>query len=112
MNALWHGAFARSPVLPGEDPAAFSRFLRGLRRHHRPASPEEDTLVGHLARAAWRLRHLPNPFDPALLEDAQGHQALASLLRCQLTLEHVFHQALQELDRLRLERISLTAQGG
>jgi hypothetical protein len=104
MNALWHGAYAQSPVLPGEDPAAFSLLLVDLRRQYQPVSPEEDALVGHLARAAWRLRHLPDPFASAWRKDSQGRDALAKLLRCQITLEHVLHRAIHQLGQLRLER--------
>jgi hypothetical protein len=148
MNALWHGAFADSPVLPGEDPAAFSQLLDDLRRHYQPASPAEEALVSHLARVAWRLPHLaametrvllahlhrrssgvsfvravkklglkatklalqnndlPDPLAAAWLEDAQGRNALGSLLRCQNALERSYYRALHELEYLRAQRLS------
>lgn len=58
LNALWHGAFAKEPLLPGEDPAVFSQVHRDFHRLYKPTSPEEEFLVSRIILAAWRLhRH-------------------------------------------------------
>ena len=58
LNALWHGAFAKEALLPGEDPALFAEVQRDFRRLYKPTSPEEEFLVGRIIYAAWRLQRL------------------------------------------------------
>jgi hypothetical protein len=58
LNALWHGAFAKEPLLPGEDPAVFSEAHRDFHRLYKPASPEAEFLVNRMILAAWRLHRL------------------------------------------------------
>ena len=55
LNALWHGAFAKEALLPGEDPALFAEVQRDFRRLYKPTDPEEEFLVGRIIYAAWRL---------------------------------------------------------
>jgi hypothetical protein len=59
LNALTHGALARTPVIPGvEDEAASTRHLDGFRQSLAPANPFEDFLVERIANTAWRLKRL------------------------------------------------------
>jgi hypothetical protein len=56
LNALWHGAFAKEALLPGEDPALYAEVRRDFRRLYRPTDPEEEFLVNRIIYAAWRLQ--------------------------------------------------------
>jgi hypothetical protein len=58
LNALWHGALAVDPLLPGEDPAAFSQFRERFRRMYQPVSQAEEILVDRIVLACWRLQRL------------------------------------------------------
>ncbi len=58
LNALWHGAFAKEVLLPGEDPAVFLQVQRDFHRQYKPASPEGEFLVNRMILAAWRLQRL------------------------------------------------------
>jgi hypothetical protein len=58
LNALWHGAFAKEVLLPGEDPAVFLQVQGDFYRQYKPASPEGEFLVNRMILAAWRLQRL------------------------------------------------------
>jgi hypothetical protein len=59
LNALSHGALARTPVIPGiEDEADWDQHLAGFHQSLAPATPFEAFLVERIAQTAWRLRRL------------------------------------------------------
>jgi hypothetical protein len=66
LNALWHGAFAKEALLPGEDPALFAEVQRDFRRFYKPTDPEEEFLVSRIIYAAWRLQRLAG-MEPRIL---------------------------------------------
>jgi hypothetical protein len=77
LNALWHGAFAKEPLLPGEDSAVFLEVQRDFQRLHKPASPDEEFLVNRMVLAAWRLHRLA-AMEPRVLcahDEANGGAA-------------------------------------
>ena len=55
FNALKHGLYARTVVLPGEDRAAYDELLTNLRRDLKPVGQLEDGLVARAADLWWRL---------------------------------------------------------
>ena len=57
MNALRHGLYASTLILPGENPADFDRIRGYLQFLHQPEGPYEQDLVKELAILEWkRLR--------------------------------------------------------
>jgi hypothetical protein len=57
-NAISHGVFAQSPVIPGETDHDWRAFLRGFRASLKPRNPYEEELVRQIAEACWKLRRL------------------------------------------------------
>jgi len=58
MNALKHGADAKSPVIPGEDPEQYDRLAAEYRRDIAPGTALESFQVDTLIRADWERRRL------------------------------------------------------
>ena len=76
-NALKHGVFAETIILPGEDPKDFERLHRDLIKEWSPSGPSEHDAVLTLAKLMWRkrrIRHLRQDFS---LKDAQKLSKLA-----------------------------------
>lgn len=75
MNALRHGLYADSDILPGEDASRFDALLDGLVAEFRPRDRDATRLVGHMAAIWWRLERLKG-VEAAFLgvecEDASG----------------------------------------
>ena len=57
-NALQHGAWAQTAVLPGEDPREFDRLHRGLIKEWSPSGPAEGDAIFTLAKCIWRKRRI------------------------------------------------------
>jgi hypothetical protein len=121
LNALKHGADARSPVLPGEDPAALEALTVEYRRHYHPAGPEETFLVETLIQADWNRRRyarieteLANrllaeiepcdfPLGALFAADSPGSRMLDRVIRHREAAERAWFRAYKELQRLQAE---------
>ena len=57
-NALKSGIYAKSRVLPGEDPKALEALTELLYEWWNPATPEQASQVDMLVHAEWTLRRL------------------------------------------------------
>jgi len=55
MNAVKLGLFAKSALLPGEDPKDLARLNRELVAQYRPETPGEHRLLDEIAAITWRL---------------------------------------------------------
>ena len=55
-NAVTHGAYAKSLLLPGEDLADFQSIIATNFQTWKPADPVEELLVTEMAATLWRLR--------------------------------------------------------
>jgi hypothetical protein len=55
FNALRHGLFSQTVVLPGEDGAAYERLLKKLKRDLKPIGTLENELVRRVADTWWRM---------------------------------------------------------
>src|SRR5690348_15849588 len=55
FNALKHGMRAATPVLPGEDPAAFDARLDAWTADLRPRDDVERVLVRRAVQISWQL---------------------------------------------------------
>jgi hypothetical protein len=55
-NALEHGVFSRTTILPGEDPDEFEELYSALIEEWAPAGATEEDAVLSIAKAMWRKR--------------------------------------------------------
>ena len=55
MNALKLGIFARSALLPGEDPKTLARLHREMTAQYQPQSPGESQILDEICAVKWRL---------------------------------------------------------
>jgi hypothetical protein len=55
-NWLQHGLYAKSVVIPGEDPADYERLAADYRLRFEPQTPEEEFHVETLVEACWKRR--------------------------------------------------------
>jgi hypothetical protein len=58
MNAVSHGLRAASPVVPGEDPAAWEAYRDALASDLAPVGVLEADLADRVALLSWRLRRV------------------------------------------------------
>ena len=58
LNAMTHGIYARTPVLPGEDENAYREMEKSLQEFFDPVGPVEHMLVRQSAAEAWRLARI------------------------------------------------------
>jgi hypothetical protein len=56
QNAITHGFFAKSVVIPREDPAAFQQLRQTYLRRFAPTNADELALVEEMVAAQWRGR--------------------------------------------------------
>ena len=131
FNGLTHGLTAETLVLTGESQADFESLLASFEAEHDPATPTEVALVSQLTMAAWRLRRgfhaeasyltkrILDTRDSANRDytnlDASDHIAIAmdrsaqtlnNFSRYESRLERSFYRALNELQRLRKQRLA------
>jgi hypothetical protein len=57
-NALKHGVFANTAILPGEDPREFEQLHSALIEEWAPVGPTEDDAVLSIAKGVWRKRRV------------------------------------------------------
>jgi hypothetical protein len=117
QNATAHGlSSTRFALLPFEDAAEFQTLLNGLEGEHQPATPTESFLVLELARSEWKIRRV-NAIEAEILSgegagdwaavaarftaDASAEQALLKLNRYEQSARRAWHQALNQLLKLR-----------
>jgi hypothetical protein len=74
QNALKHGLSAKTPLLPGEDPAVFAAFFEGLIEDLAPQGAIEAYQVQRAAEIAWRLQRVPH-FEAGLMTYVASHEA-------------------------------------
>jgi hypothetical protein len=58
FNAVTHGIYARTSVLPGEDENAYREMEKSLQEFFKPVGPVEHMLVRQSAVEAWRLARI------------------------------------------------------
>jgi hypothetical protein len=125
-NALKTGLYAKSIVIPGEDPAELQTLTTQYLNTYRPTSPDERALIDTLIANEWLLRRLrrceaqlwtrsiegdeerngtPDPY--ALASAFCWYDARLALLQRRLSAaERSYHRALTDLQRLQQARRS------
>ncbi|MGA2134047.1 MAG: hypothetical protein ABSH50_17275 [Bryobacteraceae bacterium] len=58
LNALRHGFYSSTVILPGENPAEFDKMLHQLRTTYQPADDYQQQMVDELAAIKWKLRRV------------------------------------------------------
>ena len=72
---LRHGLFARTLLLPGENPATFADFIQELYDEYLPADGTERAIVEEIAEAIWQRRRLSAIFAATLRDNVIRHSA-------------------------------------
>ena len=54
LNGLKYGLYAKTLILPGEDPAEFDALLDRFHAEYQPATPTEEAFVSQIVMATWR----------------------------------------------------------
>ena len=127
MNALRHGLRAEIPVLPGEDAGELQRLRLETLEKLDPDGALETALAERAAMLTWRLartRRLEHAVHERLIHgvngtgecdaglgdafvlDAAGQRALSLLNRYEAGLQRMLRQTLDEVGRLRRERLA------
>jgi len=122
FNAVQHGAYAESLVLPNEDPAVLDELRRQYMDQFQPATAAETTLVITMVESAWFKRRfacieakvIALSIDPALDPDTAvaalflpGSKTLGTLrflARRRQNVEREWHRCFKELQQLQKER--------
>jgi hypothetical protein len=118
MNALKTGIYAKSLIIPGEDPAQLAALLQEYFEHYRPSAPEQRDQIDIMVRATWTLRRLSaaeaqvwiyemdrtckfNPVAPLGAAFQACDRTLARLQRCANSTQRNYRDALLQLERLQ-----------
>ena len=126
MNALKHGADARSAVIPGEDPAAYDAMAAGYQSDLQPTSPLEQFQVEIMIRSHWQHLRLekiedniyrellsegvnPDAIEIKVLRDSPTGKLLIKVWSQLAALERASTRALAELRRIRAEKAAKAA---
>ena len=68
-NALKHGAFSKTAILPGEDPQEFEELHFSLIGEWAPVGATEEDAVLSIAKGIWRKRRLQKILEAGIRSD-------------------------------------------
>jgi hypothetical protein len=91
-------------VIECESQADYDQSLQELLDEHRPTAPTESILVEKMAQHHWIAMRAQRLQDSCFHENTLNDSRLALSLRYQTTHERLFHQAHNELRKLRAEK--------
>jgi hypothetical protein len=57
-NALKHGGFSRTELMPWEDPNEFEELHRGLKEEFEPKGPLQEDCIYTILSCMWRKRRV------------------------------------------------------
>jgi hypothetical protein len=117
QNSTAHGLSGRNfALLPNEDATVFQTLVAKLEAEYEPDTPTESFLVLELAQSQWKLERV-NAMEAELLAgdgagqwaavaarfagNAPTDQALARLVRYEQSARRAWHQALNQITKLR-----------
>lgn len=108
LNAIQHGLFAESPILPGEDPATYAAFCQAYVADFQPQGVLEETYVATIASTQWRLNRCTRIEQSILASpELNAEQQLDGLCRFSLyegRLTRKFNQTLRDLRLAQTDR--------
>ena len=134
QNARKHGLRSKDVVIVGEDPKELEELLGDLREDLTPVGALEEELVEHVANAHWRLRrarrieagmyadhmdrkadirrrteeaigYAPNDYTTVSSTYASVVGLIDTILRYETTIRRSMYRDLDQLKKLRAERI-------
>jgi hypothetical protein len=128
LNALKLGTFAKSALLPNEDPKELSAFARGLYADWQPVGTTERALVDLLISTLWRSRRLHTVeaglFEmykvyknidggpaTAFVQDGLQVDSFGRLVKSESALERRLFRLINQLERLQKKRKGEVACG-
>jgi hypothetical protein len=119
-NALKFGIYAKSLVIPGEEPAELEQLARDYEAEMHPEGPVEAALVDTMVRSDWMQRRLArieaeviaarlaarenpgeHPLGDIYIEDGASGKLFESLARRQQALQRDYFRALKEFRELK-----------
>ena len=71
-NAIKSGIYAKSTLIPGEDPAEYDALRAEHYDHFAPANPDERDLLDLMIKYKWQLRRLHACYDQMWLRDMES----------------------------------------
>jgi len=77
-NSLQHGMYAKSTILPGEDPAEYEALRDEHYLQFAPADPDERDLLDLMVKYKWQLRRLQDSYDQMWLHYSPGAESSES----------------------------------
>ena len=126
LNALKTGIYAESLLIHGEIPETLDDLARQYQATCRPVGPREEAVVNTLIHSDWLLRRMRRvesllwndkteqnlrakykDYDPDVAPLTSWYCAEDHFLRIQrrlTTLDHAYHRALADLERLQAKR--------
>ena len=103
-NNTRHGLAGDFALLPNENRADFDQLVASLIAEHDPQTPTERVLIQDMAQHHWLLERALNLQTNAIA--AGDHKVLSLYIRYQTTHQRAFHKCLNELLRLRKQRLA------
>lgn len=105
LNALRHGLTAQSPVIPGEDAAAYDAFVKDFLDSLKPSGALERELVLTIADTSWRLNRASRLESGALAANAEDSlKLLNSLSTHAQRLSRQREKAIQQVRQIQADR--------
>ncbi len=107
QNNFRHGLSGSFQVLPSEDAAEFDALQNGLLEEHQPSTLTESIFLQKMAQSFWlsqRAVQLQNSCFTGEPLSPEGQKQLALYIRYQTTHDRAFHQALNNLLKLRAQK--------
>jgi hypothetical protein len=110
-NAVSHGFFSKSLLMPGEERSLLDTFRDRFMDELKPEGELETVLVERMVSSAWRLRRM---LGVEVKRAPAGNNYLSShwqnLMRYETTLERQIYKALHELVVLQSARLKQQAK--
>jgi hypothetical protein len=105
-NALRHGAFAQSTLLPADDPKTFETFRLDFLKTFSPQTTPELFLAERLISLAWRLKRITAAIAEFDCADAflESIEELDRLSKVEDRLQSMFQRAQKQLELLQKNR--------
>ncbi len=108
LNRLRWGFRGQFRVLPSESQEEFELLLENLRAEHQPQTTVEEMLLLKLAQHFWLSQRAQRLVDRALDRETEARdpeQTFTLWLRYQTTNDRAFHRCLDQLLKLRAQRV-------
>jgi hypothetical protein len=109
LNAVTHGFFSKSVLVPGENSRKMDEFRESFMSELRPEGELETILVDRIVSSSWRLNRLlkTERNNPDMID---YHSCWQNYIRYEATLERQIYKALHEFFLIRAVRLEEKAK--